>query len=105
MIQRLRHRQFFTTPIQEQMETPPTVFEELLMVFRRWDLLSTVHYDRYAYEETVVELIRRLESLSTRDDVEAFIYQLLAEHIGSSHRAPESVRLIITLAEDIFVCW
>jgi hypothetical protein len=87
------------------METPPSIAEELLKILRYWDLLALVTYDPYAYEETVVGLIRHLGSISTRDDIEAFVFQVLLEYTGSSEPAPADVRRITALAEELFTCW
>src|SRR5262249_6621864 len=106
MIQRLRNRQRFATPINEQMEHPPlTIAEELLKVLRHWDLLALVKYNPFAYEATVVELIKYLEPHSTYDDIAAYMFQWLEDHTRSSQRAPEDVRRIQALAEEIFVSW
>jgi hypothetical protein len=105
MIQRLRNRQRFATPIQEQIENPPTIAEELLKALHHWDVLSIVKYDRYAYEEIVVGLIRYLEPSSTCDDIEAFVFQVLLKYKGSSEPAPADVRRIQALAGDIWHAW
>src|SRR5215468_3442800 len=105
MIQRLRNRQGFDTPIQEQIENPPTVAEELLKVLRHWDLLALVKYNPFAYEATVVGLIRYLEPISTRDDIIGYLFQWFEDHTRSSQRTPENVRRIQALAGDMFTGW
>ena len=105
MIQRLRNRQGFDTPIQEQIENPPTVAEELLKALRHWDLLALVKYNPFAYEATVVGLIRYLEPISTRDDIIGYLFQWFEDHTRSSQRTPENVRRIQALAGDMFTGW